>query len=111
MKEKSKPQKQIPKKKVFLELLHQRLGHRSKISLLAGDTEMFWQDIDIRVNNDQFSTTCKISTINKKVRSKIPLKPKTHFRWVFIDIILSTYPKRSTKNTTFYNYLLIVDAY
>ena len=63
-KEKSKPQKKIPKKKVSLELLHQRLGHISKKSLLAGDTENIWQDIEIRVDPDPLCTSCQTSTIN-----------------------------------------------
>ena len=42
--------KKIPKKIVSLEFLHQRLGHRFTRSLLAGDTENVWQDIDIRVD-------------------------------------------------------------
>ena len=29
----------------FLELLHQRLGHRSTRLLLAGDTANVWEDI------------------------------------------------------------------
>ena len=47
----------------------------------------------------------------KKARSKIPLKPKAPFKWVFIDIIPSTSTKSLTSDTTFSNYLLIVDAY
>ena len=49
--------------------------------------------------------------MNKKARSKIPLNPKAPFKWVFMDIILSTAPKSLTSDTTFSNYLLIVDAY
>ena len=49
--------------------------------------------------------------MNKKARSKIPLKPKEPFKWVFMDIIPSTAPKILTSDTTFSNYLLIVDAY
>ena len=49
--------------------------------------------------------------MNKKARSKIPLKPKAPFKWGFMDIIPSTAPKSLTNNTTFSNYLLIVDAY
>ena len=49
--------------------------------------------------------------MNKKVRSKIPLKPKASFKWVFMNIIPSTAPKILTSDTTFYNYLLIFDAY
>ena len=49
--------------------------------------------------------------MNKKARSKIPLKPKAPFKWVFMGIIPSTAPKSLTSDTTFSNYLLIVDAY
>ena len=49
--------------------------------------------------------------MNKKDRSKLPLKPKAPFKWFFMDIIPSTAPKSLTNDTTFSNYLLIVDAY
>ena len=49
--------------------------------------------------------------MNKKDRSKIPLKPKAPFKWVFMDIIPSTASKSLTSDTTFSNYILVVDAY
>ena len=49
--------------------------------------------------------------MNKKARSKIPLKPKSPFKWVFMDIIPSTTPKILTRDTNVSNYILIVDAY
>ena len=49
--------------------------------------------------------------MNKKATSKIPLKPKAPFKWVFMDIIPSTTPKSLTSDTTFSNYLFIVDSY
>ena len=49
--------------------------------------------------------------MNKKDRYKYPLNPKAPFKWVFMDIITSTAPKRLTSDATFSNYLLIVDAY
>ena len=49
--------------------------------------------------------------MNKKARSKIPLEPKSPFKWVFMDIISSTAPKCLTSDTTFSNHLLTVDAY
>ena len=49
--------------------------------------------------------------MNKKARSKIPLKPRAPFKWVFMDIVLSIASKILTSDTTFSNYLLIVDAY
>ena len=49
--------------------------------------------------------------MNKRAGSNIPLNPKEPFKWVFKDIIPSTAPKSLTSDTTFSNYLLIVDAY
>ena len=49
--------------------------------------------------------------MNKEASYKIPLKPKAPFKWIFMDIIPSTAPKRLTIVTTFSNYILIVDAY
>ena len=49
--------------------------------------------------------------MNKKARSKTPLKPKAPFKWDFMGIILSIAPKTFTSDTTFSNYILIVDAY
>ena len=47
----------------------------------------------------------------KKARSRNPLNTKSPFKWVFMDIIPEKSPKRLTSDTTFSNYLLIVDAY
>ena len=49
--------------------------------------------------------------MNKKARAKILLKPKSPFKWVFIDIVSSTAPKSLTFETNFSNYLLFVDEY
>ena len=35
-----------------LELLHQRLGHRSTRSLLDGDTANVWEDIELIIHPD-----------------------------------------------------------
>ena len=106
-----KSKKNPARKKIALELLHQRLGHRSTRSLIAGDTANVWEDAELRIDPDPFYTSCKISSMNKKARSKIPLKPKAPFKWVFMDVIPSTEPKSLTNDINFQNYLLIVDAY
>ena len=49
--------------------------------------------------------------MNKKARSKNPLKPKATSKWGFMDIIPSTAPKCLTGDSTFSNHLLIVDVY
>ena len=92
-------------------MLHQRLGHRSTRSLLAGDNDNIWEDIEIRIDTYPFCTSCQISSMNKKARSKNPLKPKAPFKWFLMYTIPSTAIKSLTSDTTFYNYLLIVHAY
>ena len=42
-------------KKISPELLHQRLGHRYTILLLAGGTANVWKDIDFRIDPYPFS--------------------------------------------------------
>ena len=59
IKEISKTKKLPARKKIALELLHQRLGHRSTRSLLAGDTANFWKDIELRIDPDPFCTSCQ----------------------------------------------------
>ena len=92
-------------------MLHQRLVHRSTRLLLAGDTDNVWEDIDLRIYSDPFSTLFQIYSMNKKAGSKNPLNPKVPFKWVFMDIIPSTAPNVLTSDTTFSDYLLIFDAY
>ena len=107
----SKTKKLPARKKIALEILHQRLGHRSTRLLLAGDTANVWEYIELIIETDPFGTSCQISSMNKKARSKIPLNPKAPFKWIFMDIIPSTSPKILTSDTTFSDYLLIFNAY
>ena len=107
----SKKNKFPARKKISLELLRQILRHRSIRSLLAGDTDNVWEDLELRIHPDPFCTSCQISSMNKKARAKILLKPKAPFKWIFMGIVPSTAPTRLTSDTTFSNYLLIVDAY
>ena len=86
-----------PRKKVYLVLLNHRLGHISTRSLMAGDNENFWQDIELRRYTHPFCTSCQISSINKKDGSKNPLKPKSPFKYFLMGIITATYPKRFDK--------------
>ena len=54
--EKAKKNKLPARKKIALELLHQRLGHRSTRSLLDGDTANICEDVEIRIYPDTFCT-------------------------------------------------------
>ena len=49
--------------------------------------------------------------MNKKASSKNTFNPRAPFKWVLMDVITATAPKRLTSETTFSSYLFIVDAY
>ena len=80
--EKSNKNKLPSRKKIALELIHQRLGHRSTRSLLAGDTANVWGYVELRKDPDPIFSSWQVSSINKKARSKIPLKPNAPFKFV-----------------------------
>ena len=44
-------------------------------------------DLGKLTNSQAFGMPCQISSMNKKDRCKIPLKPKAPFKWVFMDIV------------------------
>ena len=50
----SKTKKLPSRKKIALELLHKRLGHRYTRSLLAGYTANVWEYIELRIYPDPF---------------------------------------------------------
>ena len=76
IKKMSKKKKLPAREKFAIELFHQRLGHRYTRSFLAWDTANVREYIDLRIYPDPFSTSCQNSSMNKKGRSKIPLKLK-----------------------------------
>ena len=102
IKDMSNKNKLPARNKISLELPHQRLVHRSTRSLLAGDTANVWEDVELRIDPYHFCTSCPIYSMNKKARSKIPLKPKAPFKWVFMDIVPSTAPKSLNSDITFF---------
>ena len=104
MKQMSKSMKIAPRKKFALELLQHRLLHRSTRSLMDGDTANVWKDIEPSIDPDPFFTSCHISSMKKKARSKNSLKPKAPFKWIFVDIIPETAPNVLISNTIFSNY-------
>ena len=77
---KKNPKRYPKRKKIALELMHQRLGHISTRSLIAGDTANVWEDAELKIYPDPFCTSCKISSMNKKAIYKLPLKPKAPFK-------------------------------
>ena len=74
---------QLPSRnRTALEFLQQILGHRSTRSLMAGDNDNVWKDIELRIDPYPFCTSCQISYMNKKARCNIPLMQKSPFNWV-----------------------------
>ena len=67
IKEMSKKKKVPEKEKIALELLHQRLGHRSTKKFLARDTVNVWEDEDLSIDPDPFCTFYQIYSMNKRV--------------------------------------------
>ena len=57
---------------------------------MARDTEMFWEDIELKIYPDPFGPSGQIPLMNKKARSKNTLKPKAHLKWIFMDTIPAT---------------------
>ena len=100
IKEMSKTNKITSRKKIALNLFHQRLGNRSTISFLDGDNANVWEDIELRIDTYPFCTSCQISSMNKKAISQNPLNPKAPFKWFFMDRITSTETKCLTSYTT-----------
>ena len=78
---------------------------------MYGNTANVWKYNEIKVDPGPLCTSCHISTMNKNYRSKTPMKPKTPFKWVFMETIPSIFSKSFTKYNTSGNYLLVMDAY
>ena len=50
---------------------------------MAGYNETVWKNIELSIEPEHVFTLFQISSMNKKDRFKIPLKPKAHFKWVY----------------------------
>ena len=71
IKEMSKTKKLLSRKKIALELLHQRLYHRSTRSFLSGYTANVWEDIELIIDPDPFFTSCNVYSMKKRLGLKI----------------------------------------
>ena len=100
-----------PRTQVSLDLLHTRLGHRSKRSLLAADTADMWKNVEVKLSPDLFCTSCKIATITKRNQSKVPIGVEKPLATVFMDIIPAPHKSSFDPDCDFSHYLLIVDTY
>ena len=85
-----------------MELLHQRLGHRSTRSFRDEYTVNVLKDIEFRIYKDSFCTSCQISSMNQKARSENPLITKAPFKW-FLWILFQIPSKSCTGETNIVN--------
>ena len=78
---------------------------------MADDTANVWEDIELTIDPYPLCTSCQISSMNKKARSKNLLNPKVPFNWFLLDIIPSTAPKSLTSDTTFLTIFYLLNKF
>lgn len=100
------------KKRLSLELLHKRLGHRKCRTLLAASEHNLWEDVTVRMSPETGCLSCGISTIRSTGRNKEPHTGATApGEYVFMDILHPVIVTGLTPNTSYAFYLLLVDAF
>ena len=85
IKDMSKKNKSPARNKIVLEWLNKRLGHISTRSLLAGDTENVWEDVELIIYPDPFCTSCQISSMKKRLDLRFHSSqrhPSSGFLWI-----------------------------
>jgi hypothetical protein len=100
------------RKKVFLELLHRRLGHASTKTLLAAEEAGLYRDVKIEFEPTGPCLDCKIYAIRSSNRGKKPVgtSSKAGEIW-FCDIVQNPSRIGLTKSTSFPYYVNLVDSY
>jgi transposase InsO family protein len=100
------------KKRLPLDLLHQRLGHRKSRTLLAATEHDLWQDTTIRMTGKAGCLTCGVATIRSRARNKEAHSGASRpGEYLFLDIQHPFVEAGLTVSTSYAFYLLIVDAY
>ena len=100
------------KRRLTLELLHKRLGHRNCRCLLAASEQDVWADTTVRMATEEECVTCQISTIKAADKNKMPHTPMTKPRQtIFMDILHLQSGSHLTPDSTFAFLLIMVDAY
>ena len=102
------------KKKVGIDILYKRLGHRSIKTLLSANKDEVWNDVELQLQPDIISTSDHhIATIRKKARNKYsePDEKMLPGQKLCMDLISSPSKIGITPETSFPFYLLIVDGY
>jgi hypothetical protein len=99
------------KRRIGLELLHQRLGHWKCHALLAASEHGVWEDTIICMGPEQECISRDISTARASSRNKEARTGGTYAsEYIFLDILHPVVPVGLTQDTTFPFYLILVDA-
>jgi len=100
------------KKRLPLELLHLRLGHRKCRTLLAASEHQLWEDTTVRMTGETGCLTCDVATICSRARNKEAHSGATWAgEYLFLDIQHPLVQAGLTISTSYPFYVLIVDAY
>jgi hypothetical protein len=100
------------KKRLFIELLHNRLGHRKCCTILAASEYSLWEYVMVGISPETGYLSCGISTIRSIACNKVlhtgASKPD---EYIFMDIIQPAATVRLTQSTIYAFYLILVDAF
>jgi transposase InsO family protein len=100
------------KKRLSLELLHNRLGHRKCRTLLAAGEHNLWADVTVRMSPESGCLSCGISTIRATARNKEQhTGASAPGEYVFMDILHPITATGLTPNTSYAFYLILVDTF
>jgi hypothetical protein len=100
------------KKRLPLELLHLRLGHRKCRTLLAASEHQLWEDTTVHMTGETGCLTCDVATIHSRAHNKKAHSGATRAgEYFFLDIQYPLVQAGLTISTSYPFYLLIVDAY
>ncbi len=100
------------KKRLSLELLHTRLGHRKCRTLLAASEHNLWEDVTIRMSPETGCLGCGIATIRSTAHNKEPhTAAVAPGKYICLDILHPTTAVGLTPHTSYAFYLILVDTY
>jgi hypothetical protein len=99
-------------KRLPLELIHVRLGHRKCRTLLSANEHRLWKDVTIRMSPENGCLSCDIATARAANRNKDHHSEASRpGEYIFLDIQHPITTTGLTPATTYDFYLIIVDAY
>jgi transposase InsO family protein len=99
-------------KRLPLELLHARLGHRKCRTLLSANEHQLWKDVSIRMSPETGCLSCGIATARSAARNTEHHSGASQpGEYIFLDIEHPITTADLTTASTYPFYLIVVDAY